>query len=424
MKLFDYQKNIMFAEGVPIPKLAEEVGTPFYCYSTSALKMFFRNFSESLSGLNFGIYFSVKSNSNIAILKTLAEEGAGADVVSEGEMRRALSAGIPGGKIVFSGVGKTPEEIKFALLNNVFQINVESYEELQTIEKVAATVNIIANISIRINPDIDAKTHKKISTGSKENKFGISWDKALSLFDVIHNYKHVKVNGLAVHIGSQLIDLKPFKKTFEFIAERVKELSNKGIYIKTLDLGGGLGAKYSNEEEPSVGDYARIVKNSFGKFDYHLMFEPGRSISANSGILVTKIIYIKKTSNKIFLIVDAAMNDFIRPTLYEASHEILPVINKYQPLFEKQVDVVGPVCETGDYLAKDILFPEVAQNDLIVIKSAGAYGSVMSSNYNSRLLISEVLVKNSKHAIIRKRQSYEELLRNEEFASWQKNISK
>tara|TARA_Y100000590_G_scaffold466202_1_gene640825 strand:- start:2401 stop:3666 length:1266 start_codon:yes stop_codon:yes gene_type:complete len=420
MNFFDYQKNIMFAEDVAIPDLAEEVGTPFYCYSTAALKMHFKKFSEALRGLNFGVYFSVKSNSNIAVIKTLADEGAGADVVSEGEMRRALSAQIPGRKIVFSGVGKTPEEIKFALLNDIFQINVESYEELRTIEKVAAAVNKTAPISIRINPDIDAKTHMKISTGTKENKFGISWDKALNLFDVINTYKHIQVKGLAVHIGSQLIDLDPFKKTFDFLAEGVKILINKGINIKTLDLGGGLGVTYSNEKQPSMDDYAKIVKKSLGQFDCHLMFEPGRAISANSGILVTKIIYIKKTSNKIFLIVDAAMNDFIRPTLYEANHEILPVIVKSQPFFEKKVDIVGPVCETGDYLAENISLPEAAQNELIAIKSAGAYGSVMSSNYNSRLLISEVLVKNSNHAIIRKRQSYEDLLRNEKFAPWQK----
>lgn len=418
MDHFTYKNGILHAEDTAIPEIAAQVGTPFYCYSTATLQRHYNVFMESFkdSGIKVNLCFAVKSNSNLAVIKTLANLGAGGDAVSEGEIRRCLAVGIPGNKIVFSGIGKTREELRFALENNIMQINIESEPELHALNEIAISMGIKAKIAFRVNPDVDAGSHDKISTGRKHDKFGIEWEKAHSIYKAANAMKGIKIQGIATHIGSQLTNLDPFKKAFSKIKDLVSILRNDGIAITHLDLGGGLGIPYKNCEIPSPREYANTVLSEVKDLGCELTFEPGRLICGNAGILVSKVIYIKESSARKFLIIDAAMNDLVRPTLYDAYHEIIPITENSTN--NETYDVVGPICETGDVFAKQRVMPKFAPDDLLAIRSAGAYGAVMSSEYNSRLLIPEVMVSGAKIAVIRPRRSYDEMLARDHIPEW------
>ncbi|MDC0074520.1 diaminopimelate decarboxylase [Alphaproteobacteria bacterium] len=416
---FYYKNGELIVENTPISNIAKELKTPFYCYSSRRLKKNFNNLKNSLAGLNSTIYFAVKSNSNISIIKTLSDEGAGADVVSEGEIRKSIKAGISPNKIVFSGIGKTENEIAYAVKKNIFQINIESESELIKINNIANSLNKKVNIGIRVNPDINANTHKKISTGTAENKFGIGWLQAREVFNNAKNMNHLNINGIAIHIGSQLLDLSPLDKAFEKVREYIKILYEDGINIKNIDLGGGIGVSYSGEKSPSAEDYSRVVKNHFKDFNNHFMFEPGRYLIANAGVLVTKVIYIKNSESKKFVIVDAGMNDLLRPALYDSKHDIKPVVEDNYINNIKNAEIVGPICESSDTFSRHFEYTKLDENDLLAIMTTGAYGSVMSSYYNTRPLIPEVIVNQLNFTIIRKRPSYDEMFATENFASWQ-----
>ena len=418
MDYFSYKKGVLHVENIPVPEIANSIGTPFYCYSHTCIQENFIELAKAVANSNTSIFFAVKSNSNIAIIKLLSELGAGADVVSEGEIRRALAAGIPGEKIIFSGVGKTQKEIAYALESKVYQINIESEEELNLINKTSIELNKLVNVAFRINPDVDVNTHEKITTGKKENKFGIPWPYAKNIFLKAEKMQNINVTGLAIHIGSQLLDLKPLDRAFNIAIRAATELLDLGINIRNIDFGGGLGVNYIGEKPPNLVDYANIIKKNINNKNFNIFIEPGRRIVANGGILITKVIYKKNNGDKKFVIIDAAMNDLLRPSLYDAKHKIRPILEKTNSKLES-FDVVGPICESGDVLAKDITLPEEISDELLAIYSAGAYGSVMSSNYNSRLMIPEVLVKDQQFSVIRKRQTYDELLSNEKFADWQ-----
>ena len=418
MEYFNYDQGELRAEEVPLTRIAKTIGTPFYCYSTSNLKNCYQNFSQALIGLNASIFYAVKANSNLAVISTLAREGAGADVVSEGEIRRALVAGIPANRIVFSGVGKTKDELAFALQQGILQINVESEPELETLSTIANEVGINASIAIRINPDIDAGTHDKITTGKKENKFGIPWPNAREVFHRANLMPGINVVGLAMHIGSQLVTLEPFEQAFRIAAAAVKSLREDGISIHHLDLGGGLGVVYGKEKPPSAEAYGNAVRETLGSLDCRLLFEPGRLIVADAGVLVARVIYVKKTQFKSFTIVDAAMNDMIRPALYEAYHAISPIKEPKKATQSSLTSVVGPVCESGDVFAANIPLPPLEADDLLAFKSAGAYGAVMSSTYNSRLLVPEVMVNGSSYAVVRSRPTYDDLINNDSLPPW------
>ncbi|MDA0781624.1 MAG: diaminopimelate decarboxylase [Rickettsiales bacterium] len=415
MDHFNYKNGELFAENVAIKEIAKKVGTPFYCYSTATLERHYNVFADALKDVNATICFAVKANSNLAVLKTLANLGAGGDCVSEGEIRRCLTAGIAADKIVFSGVGKTKSELVFALKNNVMQINVESEVELESLNEVASSLNVKAPVSFRVNPDIDAGTHDKISTGRKEDKFGISYEQAREIYSKAAKMEHIHIRGVATHIGSQLIELKPFKAAFAKIRSLVEDLRADGHNISHLDLGGGLGIPYKDQLPPSPDEYAKMVIEATDGLGCELAFEPGRLIAGNAGILVSEVIYLKKTAHRNFLVIDAAMNDLIRPTLYDAYHEIIPVDEKPNVL---QMDIVGPICETGDVFGKERKLPELIAGDLIAIRSCGAYGAVMSSEYNSRLLIPEVMVNDDKFAVIREREDYEDMLKKDKLPNW------
>lgn len=421
MHHFTYRNGRLHAEDVDLVSLAHEVGTPFYCYSTATLTRHYQVFQQSLSGLDAMICFAMKANSNQAVLKTFARLGAGVDVVSEGELRRARHAGIPGQKITFSGVGKTDQEIKLALEENIFCFNVESVPELHAISRIAAQMNQKASISIRVNPDVDAKTHHKISTGKSENKFGIPISQARSVYRDAALLPGLTISGVDMHIGSQITDLSPFEDAFALLADFVRQLRSDGHHIDHLDLGGGLGIPYTDDHDPDTyhpDRYAAIVKKHVGALGCKLVFEPGRMLVGNAGILVCEVIYIKQGEAKSFVIVDAAMNDLVRPTLYDAYHEIRPVLEAGPDAKKSLADVVGPVCESGDFLAQGRLLPPLARGDLLAIYSAGAYGAVQAGTYNSRLLIPEVLVHGSDWAIVRPRPSYEALIGLDRLPSW------
>ncbi|PIR39403.1 MAG: diaminopimelate decarboxylase [Alphaproteobacteria bacterium CG11_big_fil_rev_8_21_14_0_20_39_49] len=415
MDHFNYKNGELFAENVAIKEMAKKVGTPFYCYSTATLERHYNVFADALKDVNATICFAVKANSNLAVLKTLANLGAGGDCVSEGEIRRCLAAGIAADKIVFSGVGKTKGELAFALKNKVMQINVESEVELESLNEVASSLNVKAPVSFRVNPDIDAGTHDKISTGRKEDKFGIAYEQARGIYSKAAKMEHVHIRGVATHIGSQLVELKPFKAAFAKIRSLVEDLRADGHDISHLDLGGGLGIPYKDQLPPSPDEYAKMVIEATDGLGCELAFEPGRLIAGNAGILVSEVIYLKKTAHRNFLVIDAAMNDLIRPTLYDAYHEIIPVDEKQSVL---QMDIVGPICETGDVFGKERKLPELVSGDLIAIRSCGAYGAVMSSEYNSRLLIPEVMVNDDKFAVIREREGYEDMLKKDKLPNW------
>ena len=420
MNHFDYRDGVLHAEDVPVPAIAAAVGTPFYCYSTATLSRHYTVFSKAFADLDALVCYAMKANSNQAVLKTLAKLGAGADVVSEGELRRALAAGIPPQKILFSGVGKTAREMDFALEAGILCFNVESEPELELLSARAEATGRTAPVSLRINPDVDARTHKKISTGKAENKFGIPWQRAREVYARAAKLPGIRVTGIDTHIGSQIIDLQPFDDAFALVAELVGTLRADGHAIEHVDLGGGLGIPYraDNDPPPLPDAYATIVRKHVAKLGLKVMFEPGRLIVGNAGILVSEVIFVKEGDAKNFLIIDAAMNDLIRPTLYEAFHDIRPVVQAPGDAPRMVADIVGPVCETGDYLGLDRDLPRLKAGDLISIGTAGAYGAVQAGTYNSRLLVPEVLVDGDRFHVVRPRPTYDELIGLDSIPDW------
>ena len=418
MTAFAYRGGALFAEDVAVTDLADSVGTPFYCYSAGMLRRSYSEFAGAFAGLDATVCYAVKANSNQAVIALFAKLGAGADVVSEGELRRALAAGVPPEKIVFSGVGKTRAEMAMAIGADCGQFNVESEPELEALSEVAAGLGKVATIVLRVNPDVDADTHHKISTGRTGDKFGIELDRIRDVYAAAAKLPGVDPAGLAVHIGSQLTRLDPFRDAFERIAGLVRDLRADGQTVDRVDLGGGLGIVYRDEIPPVPTDYADIVRDVFGDMNLALTFEPGRRLTGEAGILVTRVIYVKESGGRRFAVVDAAMNDLIRPTLYEAWHDIDPVIQPSGDVSLAPVDVVGPVCETGDVFAVQRDMPPLAPDDLLAVRSAGAYGAVMSSTYNSRLLIPETMVDGDQHAVIRPRHNYDTLIEQDIVPGW------
>ncbi|MFM2128503.1 MAG: diaminopimelate decarboxylase [Pseudomonadota bacterium] len=418
MDHFNYRNGALHAEDVPLARIAEAVGTPAYVYSQSTLEGHYKAFAGALAGQNATVCYAVKANSNQAVIRLLARLGAGADVLSEGELRRALAAGVAPARIVFSGVGKSRGEIALALREGVGQINVESEPELELISEVAAAMGKRAAIALRVNPDVDAHTHEKITTGRKENKFGIDIARAPAIYDRASRMPGIEVVGVAVHIGSQLVDLAPFRDAFALVADLVRALRGRGHDIRRLDLGGGLGVPYRDEVPPTPAEYAAAVKAAAGPLGIEVVLEPGRLITANAGILLTRVLYVKRGDSRTFVVVDAGMNDLIRPTLYDAWHRIVPVSERPRGAPEAPVDVVGPVCETGDIFARDRAMPVLSSGELLAVRSAGAYGAVMASTYNSRPLVPEVLVRGGAFAVIRPRQTIEQLLGQDVMPDW------
>lgn len=419
MNHFDIRDGVLHAEDVSVETIAHDVGTPFYCYSTATLTRHYTVFAEAFADIDALVCYAMKANSNQAVLKTLAALGAGADVVSGGELLRALRAGIPAEKIMFSGVGKSVPEIDLALASGIFCFNIESEPELEMISARAVAAGRTAHVSFRINPDVDARTHAKISTGKKSDKFGIAYERAEAVYDRARALPGIAVSGIDMHIGSQIIELEPFDQAFERLAGLVRRLRGAGHDIAHVDLGGGLGVPYSrtNTPPPAPPAYAEIVKRHVRDLDCKVVFEPGRLIAANAGILVTRVVYVKEAEGKTFVIVDAGMNDLIRPTLYDAWHDIHPVLD--DPDAPRLVaDVVGPVCESGDYFARARDIPAVKAGDLVYLSSAGAYGAVQSGTYNSRPLIAEVLVKGDAFHAIRPRQTIDEMIALDRLPPW------
>jgi len=420
MHHFAYRQGILHAEDVNLADLAAAVGTPFYSYSTATLERHYRVFADAFGDMDAEVCYSVKANSNLAVLATLARQGAGMDVVSEGELRRVLAVGVAPGKIAFSGVGKTREEMFLALQHDIFAFNVESEPELRLLSETAAALGRPARIAFRVNPDIDAKTHHKIATGKAENKFGIPFGEALTLYRLAGALPGIDPRGVHMHIGSQITELAPFRNAFALLKELVEGLRANGFAIDFVNLGGGLGVPYRSDEPapPLPAAYGKLVREAVGDLDCKLLFEPGRLIAANAGILVSRVLYVKRGKPKTFTIIDAAMNDLVRPTLYEAYHDIWPVAEPALSAAMTISDVVGPVCETGDYLALARALPELRAGDVISVMTAGAYGAVLSSEYNSRLLVPEVLVAGNRYSVTRPRPSYGDMLARERLPSW------
>ena len=420
MDHFLYRDGLLHAEDVAIQDIAEQVGTPFYVYSTATLIRHFKLFDEALDGLDHLVCFAMKAASNQAILKTLGNLGAGMDVVSGGEYLRARAAGVPRERIVFSGVGKTRSEMHQALQGGVRQFNIESEPELHLLNEVALSLGRTAPITIRVNPDVDAKTHAKIATGKSENKFGIPISRARDVYAQASQLKGLDIVGIDVHIGSQLTELEPFVAAYRKLAELTKTLRSDGHNIRRLDLGGGLGIPYtrSNEAPPLPTDYGAMVKRELGHLGCEIEIEPGRLIAGNAGLLVSSVIYVKSGEDREFLILDAAMNDLVRPAMYDAHHDIVPVIEPAAGTEQAVYDIVGPVCESGDTFAKGRHLVAQQQGDLVAFRSAGAYGAVMSSEYNTRPLIPEVLVNGDQFAVIRARPSYDDIINRETLPGW------
>jgi diaminopimelate decarboxylase len=420
MNHFDYRNGVLHAEAVNLIELADAVGTPFYCYSTATLERHYRVFSEAFAGEKALVCYALKANSNQSVLRTLAGLGAGADVVSGGELKRALAAGIPPAKILFSGVGKTEAELRAALAADILCINVESEPELELLSRLAKEQGRTGRISIRVNPDVDSGSHAKISTGKSENKFGIPLGRARAVYQRAAKLPGIRVTGVDMHIGSQITDLVPLEAAFRLLAEFVQTLRSDGHAISHVDFGGGLGIPYHADRQapPLPSAYAEMVKRVTHNLGCTLVFEPGRLIVGNAGILVTGVIYVKRGDAKNFVIIDAAMNDLIRPTLYEAHHDILPVRAVSQDAPTITADVVGPVCESGDYLALGRSMPAPKAGDLLAIMTAGAYGAVQSGTYNTRALVPEVLVKADRFAVVRPRVEVDALIAMDTPAPW------
>jgi diaminopimelate decarboxylase len=420
MDHFLYRDGILHAEDVPLPDIAAEVGTPFYCYSVATLTRHYRLFDEALNGLDHLVCYAMKANSNLAVVRLLADLGAGADVVSLGEYLKARAAGMPPERIVFSGVGKTREEMRVALEGGIRQFNVESEPELQALSGVATDLGKIAPITIRVNPDVDAKTHEKIATGKAENKFGIPISRAREVYSLAASLPGIEVVGIDVHIGSQLTDLEPFEIAYGKVAELTRALRADGHDIRRLDLGGGLGIPYErkNVAPPLPVEYGEMVRRVLGDLGCEIEIEPGRLIAGNAGVLVSEVIYVKQGEDRQFLIVDAAMNDLVRPSMYSAHHDIVPVVQPEPGIETVPYDVVGPVCESGDTFAKGRQIAPLAAGELVAFRSAGAYGAVMASEYNSRPLVPEVLVSGYQFAVIRRRPTFDELVNRDTIPSW------
>jgi diaminopimelate decarboxylase len=421
MHHFDYRGGILHAEDVSISAIADEIGTPFYCYASATIERHYRVMDDAFKGTDHQIFYAMKANSNQAVVKMLAGLGAGMDVVSEGELRRALAAGVPGRKIVFSGVGKTAREMALALKEGVSCFNVESEPELELLSEITQRTGQRAQVSLRVNPDVDAMTHAKITTGKSDNKFGISFARAPKAYARAASLPGIEVTGIDMHIGSQISELAPFEKAFTLMGELAKHLLSQGHHIRHLDLGGGLGVPYrgTNDVPPHPDEYAQMVKRVLGPLGLKLMLEPGRMIVGNAGILVTRVIYVKEAEGKNFIVQDGAMNDLIRPTLYDAYHHIIPVREPGPDVEAFAADVVGPVCETGDYFAKARALVRPRPGDLLAVMTAGAYGAVQSGTYNTRPLVPEVLVKGDRWSLIRPRQTYEDLIGLDQLAPWQ-----
>ena len=420
MDHFLYRDGQLCAEDVPVAQIAAAVGTPFYVYSTATLERHFKLFDEALDGVPHLVCFAMKSLSNQAVLRVLARVGAGMDVVSGGEYLRARAAGVPGDRVVFSGVGKTADEMRMALEGGIRQFNVESEPEMEVLSQVAVQMGAVAPITIRVNPDVDAKTHAKIATGKSENKFGIPIARARAVYKMAAGLPGLDVIGIDVHIGSQLTDLAPFEAAYLKVADLVEVLRADGHRIERLDLGGGLGIPYArdNAAPPVPMEYGAMIKRTLGHLDCEIEIEPGRLISGNAGLMVSKVIYVKQGEDREFLIIDGAMNDLIRPAMYDAHHDIVPVVEPAVAHMPAKYDVVGPVCESGDTFAKGRAMPQMAAGDLVAFRSAGAYGAVMSSEYNSRPMIPEVLVQGDQFAVIRARPTYEEMIARDMIPTW------
>ncbi|MGY6570627.1 MAG: diaminopimelate decarboxylase [Salinarimonas sp.] len=419
MHHFEYRDGVMHAEGVSLDAMAEAVGTPFYCYSTATLLRHYQVFAEAFADTDTLVCYAMKANSNQAVIKTLADQGAGMDIVSEGELRRALAAGVPGERIVFSGVGKTRREMEAALAARILCFNVESEPELEALSQVAAEMGVVAPVSVRVNPDVDARTHAKISTGKFDNKFGIPISRARAVYETARQLPGIATVGVDMHIGSQITDLEPFDNAAALLVELARDLMAQGHALHHIDFGGGLGIPYKEGDPPPPRPelFAQTIKKHTDGLGLQLLFEVGRMIAGNAGIMVARVIYVKQGEGKTFIIVDAAMNDLIRPTLYEAHHDIKPVAEPRDRALHK-VDVVGPVCETGDYLALDRELPELRPGDLIAVMTAGAYGAVQAGTYNTRPLVPEVLVKGDRYEIVRRRESYESLIAQDHLPNW------
>src|SRR5216117_1613176 len=420
MKHFDYRNGVLHAEAVNLIELADAVGTPFYCYSTATLERHYRVFSEAFADEKALVCYALKANSNQSVLRTLAKLGAGADVVSGGELKRALAAGIPPEKILFSGVGKTETELRAALAADILCINVESEPELELLSKLAVETGKTARISIRVNPDVDAKTHAKIATGKSENKFGIPISRAREVYRHAGKLKGLRASGVDMHIGSQITDLQPFDDAFALLSDFVRTLRADGHHIEHVDLGGGLGIPYreDNDPPPHPEAYAAMVKRATRDLDCMLIFEPGRLIVGNAGILLTRVLYLKRGEAKMFVIVDAGMNDLIRPTLYEAHHDIRPVREPAPNAARIIADVAGPVCESGDFLALEREMAEPRPGDLLAVMTAGAYGAVQAGTYNTRALVPEVLVRENEWALVRPRLEVSDLIALDRLPPW------
>ena len=420
MDHFLYRDGELWAEDVPLSEIAAAVGTPVYVYSSATLLRHLGLFDEALRGMPHLVCFAVKALSNVAVLRLLGEAGAGMDVVSEGEYRRAIAAGVPGERIVFSGVGKTRGEMRAALVGGVRHFNLESEPEMRALSEVATSLGVTAPIAIRVNPDVDARTHAKIATGKSENKFGIPIAKARDAYREAASLPGLRVVGIDVHIGSQLTDLAPFEAAYRKVAELAETLRADGHAIERLDLGGGLGIPYtrSNEVPPLPSEYGDVIRRSVGHLGCEIVIEPGRLIAGNAGVLLSRVIYVKEGEGRDFLILDSAMNDLVRPAMYDAHHDIVPVREPAPDAPGRTYDVVGPVCETGDTFGRARALPDFREGDLVAFRSAGAYGAVMSSEYNSRPLVPEVLVQRDQFAVIRPRPSYEDMIGKDSIPAW------
>ena len=421
MLFFKYKNNNLFCENIKVSDICKKFETPFYLYSSTALVNNYKNLDKLLKGINYLIAYSVKANSNLSVLKTFANCGSGADVVSIGELKKAINVGIPSSKIVYSGVGKSNEEIAYALKVNIEQFNVESLEELENISRIAQQMNVVANIALRVNPDISAGGHPKISTGKKTDKFGIPISESKKIYKLAREMRYINVKGIDIHIGSQICNLSPFKKAFKKVLNFCIELDSLGFDIKNIDLGGGIGINYNSEKQDLrfLNNYVNLIKNTFKKTNKKIIIEPGRFLVASTGILVTKVLYKKIIDNKNFLIIDAGMNDLMRPALYDAKHSIKPLEKKIKYQATKKFEVVGTICETADVMVKGAkIYKTVKKGDFYFIDKTGAYGHVMSSSYNSKSIASEVMINKNEYAEIKKRINTEDLLKFEKTASW------